>query len=708
MLQLRKLVISFVLLFLLHQAFAQRYTNWFFGKQAAIGFQANIAPVPHAITGSQMISSEACSAISDKKDQLLFYTNGVTVYNRNHQVMVNGNGLAGHESSAQGALIVSMPNNDSLFYIFTADAVENNFTNGYHYSIVNMKLDGGKGAVITKNVLLQSICTERLAAVRHANGVDVWILTNDANSNIFRAWLLTCYGLSSNPVVSAVGDVMNQSDRMNIGNLKISSNGKKVCQTYFKDDVVSSQHNFFQLFDFDDATGKLSNPQHISLPSADAVACEFSPDSKLLYLTDPFREQMSQVECTLTTPAAIAASSLSIPSKYGYYAIQLGPDNKIYGNRSGSSLTVIQNPDKKGINCLLQEGAIDLGTDARLGLPSILKEQTESANDFALSTVDTCAGTVKFSAQTSLPNPQWQWDFGDGTFSNQQDPIHTFYPTNAIYTVELKISSSSSCGSVIKYKDVSPKGNLPRANFDFEIKCDSGYVKFVNTSTDADAVPFLWSFGDGSFSTERNPVHAFPASGTYKTKLLINTHNACANDSITKPLTVTVLNIRAAGAKTILEGESVQINATANANSFKWTPATGLNNTDISNPIATPYQSTTYYVTATNGVDCIGVDSVKIEVNPLGDVYVPSAFSPNDDGLNDIFKPRVGIKFDLINFSVYDRWGKLVFSTSEKGKGWIGKFNNQLQPSGVYIWSLKILNNQGKQITKSGTVLLIR
>jgi len=307
-----------------------------------------------------------------------------------------------------------------------------------------------------------------------------------------------------------------------------------------------------------------------------------------------------------------------------------------------------------------------------------------------------------------LANAQWEWDFGDGSHSTQQDPVHTFNPPNSIYSVELRISSPSACGSVVQHRNILPKGTLPKANFDFEIKCDSGYVKFINTSSNAGSFPILWSFGDGTYSTEQNPVHTFSASGGYEVKLLINTHNICANDSLTKTVNVKLFNLRTTGSKTILEGQSVQLNAIADASSFEWSPATGLNNPGISNPIATPQQSTTYYVVAKNTTGCARKDSVIIQVNLLNDVYVPSAFTPDNDGLNDFFKPRVGNQFGLIYFSVYNRWGKLVFSTSQKGKGWDGSFNSQQQPSGVYVWALKFINKQGKQLIKTGTVVLIR
>ena len=704
-----KLVLLLILLSVT-EAKSQRYTNWFFGTFGSVCFEPDSFPIPHKTLGSQMISSEASSAITDDKGQLLFYTNGETVYNRFHEVMLNGTGLNGNESAAQGALIVAMPGNDSLYYIFTSDAIENSFAKGYCYSIVNMNEDGGKGEVVSKNVNLQASCTERLTAARHANGIDVWIIGNDPNSNIFRAWLLTCNGIQP-AVTSAVGEVMNANVVMNMGYLKISPNGKKLCQTHFiENDVFGvSVHSFFQLFDFDNSTGELSNSQKISLPNSNAFGADFSSDSKLLYLTDPQSQEIDQVECTLPTVLGIEASVIALPCNYGYYTIQLGPDDKIYADKGITYLTVIQNPNIKGSNCLLREKAVNLIVNTRIGLPSVVKQLTESNNDFSFSYVDSCKGVIRFTGQTSLPNAQWVWYFGDGTSSNQQNTVHNFSPANKIYIVTLKIKSPSVCGTISKYKYISPKGIPAKADFSFEGKCDSGFVRFTNTSEYNDSVQFLWSFGDGTYSSEANPIHAYPSSGVYSIRLLLKTSSNCLNDSITKTLNLAQLDIHASPDQTIFEGQTTQLNVTGNGKSFSWYPPTWLSNPDIQNPKVTPEQYITYFVTATDDLGCSDIDSVHIVVKTYDDIYIPSAFTPNDDGLNDTFKPTVGLQFNLVNFSVYNRWGQLVFSTSQKGKGWDGKLNNHLQASDIYVWSIKAVTKQGKkQINKTGTVILIR
>src|SRR6187200_578664 len=216
-----------------------------------------------------MNADEGSSTICDSDGNLLFYTNGVTVYNRNHQIMFNGENLAGHVSTTQSGLIVPKPGSSNLYYIFTADAFENQFKNGYSYSVVDMTGDNGNGQVTTKNEIFSGSCTARMTAIRHADGISVWLITNDRSSNVFKSWLINCNGISDFPVMSTLGIVLNTYDLMNVGMLKASPDGKQLCQTHFP--LFDEDHtipNFFQLFDFDDATGVISNARVVNFGDA--------------------------------------------------------------------------------------------------------------------------------------------------------------------------------------------------------------------------------------------------------------------------------------------------------------------------------------------------------------------------------------------------------------------------------------------------------
>jgi len=178
-----KLCILFFLFNVLSYAQGEA-NNWYFGNKAGISFNSG---VPFALTDGEMQADEGCATLSDANGQLLFYTNGITVWNRNHQIMPNGTGLLGHQSSTQSGTIVPMPGSTHLFYVFTLDFQSN--PNGFRFSVVDLNLDGVNGAVTNeKNILVYTPSTECLGVTKHGNGIDFWIITHGWNSNSFIAY----------------------------------------------------------------------------------------------------------------------------------------------------------------------------------------------------------------------------------------------------------------------------------------------------------------------------------------------------------------------------------------------------------------------------------------------------------------------------------------------------------------------------------------
>ncbi len=499
-----------------------------------------------------MVSDESAASISDSSGNLLFYTNGNIVYNRKHEIMLNGEDLAGNISACQ-TLIIPIPGNDSLYYIITTDAIENNFAAGYNYSLVNINSDTGYGEVVSKNLPLSASCTERMASIRHANGIDVWLITNDNSSNIFRAWLITCFGIQLTPVVSFSGVVLNQNPIMNTGILRGSNDGKQICQTHFPIfEDITNPPNFVQLFDFDNATGLISNARTIGFADAQYSHAEFSPDAKLLYVTRRDDKLIDQLEVKLPTLAGILASRISLPTSNIYFDIKLGVDEKIYIARPSFDLAAIHQPNSKGPGCTIVENAVDLQPHGiYLGLPSSLNDivaNPDLLNGFSYTILDSCSGTVIFNATTLLPGTiNWSWNFGDGNTSSLQNPIHIFTPINNEYTVTLKVSSSLSCGISKRTRKIKPSGVVSKINFNEVVRCDSGFVKFTNTSsnTNVAGIQFLWNFGDGNFSTAANPIHTYSNPGNYAVTLKMITGTACLNDSVTRTVTFNTFSITA-------------------------------------------------------------------------------------------------------------------------------------------------------------------
>lgn len=713
---MKKFLLIYLLFLSCLQAFSQRNNNWYFGRRAALDFNAVPGQsVPVSIDNCAMISDEACATISDESGKLLFYTNGTTVYNKLHQVMQNGDNLDGNISATQ-VCIVPMPGNDSIYYIFTTGAIETSFTSGYKYSIVNMNLDNGNGAVVVKNSLLWPSCTERMTTARHANGIDIWLITNDNNSNIFRSWLISCNGLQPGPV-STVGIVMDQHGSTNGGLLKISPDGKYMCQSHFPYfDETLHLPNFVQLFDFNNSNGNITNPRSIGFPDAQFTHCEFSPNSQLLYMTRPYDKKIDQVDISLPNLPAILASRTTIVTQKAYFDIELAPDEKLYLAQPGQKLTVIEQPDTRGTGCNLQELAVDIYPGSVfLGLPTHINDVVSGnnpTNGFTYTILDSCSGKVQFNGITVLSGTiNWDWDFGDGNISTQQNPVHTFTPAAGPYLVKLRISSSLNCGSILKSRMVQPQG-IAVNNLDFSslVKCDSGYVRFTNLSQSliAAGTAFTWDFGDQTSSGSINPIHTYAAAGHYTVKLSNVTTTTCLIRTVVHEVDVHDFVIEAPPDQTIMPGQQVLLSAIGPPGNYSWTPSIWVADTSRKSTVAFPLNDIRYKVIATNSNGCTSSDSVLIHVVQYSDVFVPSAFTPNNDGRNDEMKPFFPGYVSMQRFSIYDRRGQEVFSSSERANGWDGKIKGVLQQTGVYVWLFIGKDSKGNYIERKGTCTLIR
>ncbi len=381
--------------------------NWFFGNNAGLNFNSG---TPGFIPGGKVVSDAGSSSISDNQGNLLFYSDGVTVWNKNHQPMPNGTGLLGNVGSTQTVLITYYPGNKDLYYIFTVDKVGG--SNGFRYSVVDMRLNGGLGDVdvTQRNIDFNLPVSEKLTAVKNKNGRDLWLIVHAYNSNLFFVYSIDCQG-GFNPQVYTIGSFISSPDNAR-GYLKASPDGKKLVSANFSGD--------FELFDFDNATGTISNFQ--ALPASLGTPCgpygvEFSPDSKLLYLSEastctiPFyRVLQYKLDPNISN---IIASKVLLNSGSGNFAgaLQLGPDNKIYIAYDGAKyLGVINNPNVYGIGCtLIKQGLLLQGpATSSFGLPNAIAGFQRNT----LSADTTVCDGVPFTIKLGLPASTYLWSDG--------------------------------------------------------------------------------------------------------------------------------------------------------------------------------------------------------------------------------------------------------------------------------------------------------
>jgi hypothetical protein len=381
-----KIVIYFLVVFAPLFCNAQKQGNiWYFGDHAGLNFNSGS---PVVLTNGQIglypnpsPHSEGTSVISDSSGNLLFYTDGSTIWNKNHSIMSNGDNLLGHPSSTQSALIIPQPQSKRNFYVFTTDAFTNGLTNGLRYSIVDMCINNGLGHVIDekKNILLLDTVSEKLTATKHTNGVDYWIVTHKYFSDAFYAYLLTANGIEDT-IISHVGSIhqnvwLPSNTNAAIGQMKISPNGTKIALCFSNTNPAKTE-----LFSFNNTTGVVSNL--ISLTSSgNEYGLSFSPNSSKLYFSTGGNGTIYQYNLLQGNgnPDSILASKQNI-AQIGnglcciVDALQLGPDGKIYIAREGKTfLGVINSPNLQGNACNFQDNAISLGGKAcSLGLPNFI------------------------------------------------------------------------------------------------------------------------------------------------------------------------------------------------------------------------------------------------------------------------------------------------------------------------------------------------
>lgn len=627
----------FFLLFTL-QGGAQDYKrtfNWYFGSGAGLNF--NTTP-PSALNGS-LWTDEGCASISDTNGNLLFYTNGVTIYNKTHQVMQNGNDLLGHPSSTQSSLIVPYPNNDSLFYVITCDIP----WRGLRANLINMKAQNGLGEVIVKNQLLQQSMCEKLTATKHQNGRDVWILAHGFTNNYFYAYLITDKGLVGCPVITAIGEVIGRDYGYGIlvgdaqTGMKFSMDGKKLANCVHN--VVNPS---IELFDFNSATGELSNLKHISfhtdVNTADvAYGVEFSPNKRYLYFTQRLnfvcRFDLSLINAdsiqahqdTLYVPPVIELTSR-------HKGLQLTPDKRIFIALVDSTyISSIEYPDS--VSCNFSLNGLSLNNKgSKYGLPNFITSYfNDPVVDFSYKK-DCRSDTIKFYGKDTLNRSNWSWRFkklSDNTTlnSSQQNPVLVFTDTGH-YEAQLIVGTDT----VVKTIHIDPPMKV-----DFNLGNDTTLCDGDSIILDAGSGYYCYVWQDSVFSS------IYSAKQTGKYIVTVTDKDFCqVQDSIVVTFSKIIKpNLTRIGDTIFATSGNYgyqwyKDNSSINSDTLYYTirSSDGSYKVKVTNTLGCSIFSETYNTT---GENTINSQSIRIYPNPSkGDVTIESSLPDYNVTLTDI------------------------------------------------------------------------
>ena len=492
--------VIFLLVLIPFFAFSQKEAaNWYFGDFSGLDFNTGS---PVVLTDGQISTFEGCATISDYQGNLLFYTDGNTVWDNSHNIMSNGTGLLGDSSSSQSAIIVPRPNNPDEYYIFTVDANPNGTDtgNGINYSIVDMSLNGGLGDVTIKNSNILNWAFEKITAIKHDNNNSFWVITFRRDE--FYAWHITASGVDP-PIITNIGISNTSASR---GYLKTSVDGSLIVSANF------GNNGTLMLYDFDNSTGIISNEQQLFFDDSNDLpyGVEFSYSGTKLYATT-CRISNTDIDGDgfigdVTGPGRLyqfdlsngnARTLIEDQNAYTRGALQIALDRKIYralSTVSGSQqltsqgtnyLGVINNPENAGMASNYTSNAIDVTIAGTFpthrvfeGLPPFI------SSFFTIEIVanDVCFGdATQFLVNSSVPPNSINWDFGDPSSpdntSTLLEPTHV-YSSDGVFTVNADVTTAGITETLTIDVTIYP---LPVVNSPVSLtECDDDLDGFMN------------------------------------------------------------------------------------------------------------------------------------------------------------------------------------------------------------------------------------
>ncbi len=598
-------IVLLTLLLFTTPCFGQKENNiWYFGY--GVGLDFNTSP-PTPLADGRINTNEGAATVCDHATgRLLFYTDGITVWNRNHLPMKNGTGLAGSPSSTQSALIVRSPCDTFRYYVFTSGDLETDgyMGDGYKYSEIDMRLDGGNGEVVGKNVLLHRPGTEKLTAVRHGNAHDIWVVTHRAGDDLFYAYKVSANGITLSPVVSGVGPPLNGNRLGVVGALRASPDGRRLAMATEKPSAA------VQVFRFDDINGIVAEPILLSLPDPAYGIC-FSPNSLMLYATV---ESVGTYQFDLSSGDAglINASRTLIDNRGATGDLELGPDGRIYVATVKDHLDVILDPDQPGPACRYQRGMITLGKEAvRYGIQNRSMVST-SNHDMLLISRDTviCAGGpgAALGAIPLTTSDGISWTPSEGlSCTDCPDPIATPSVTTT-YTTRASLAGCMVRKSVTVTVFPQPKALVAPDT----ALCEGDSARIGRDEPYPEGTSFSWEPKEGLDCSDCPNPWAKP-SVTTRYSLTVVGQGGC-NDVASVLVSVGSSTFADAGPdKTVCVGDGTTLNGSG-GDGYLWSPAEGLNCTDCAEPVASPTKTTLYRLRAVRGGRCFSDDSVTVTV----------------------------------------------------------------------------------------------
>jgi gliding motility-associated-like protein len=643
--------------------------NWIFGNNALLSFSS--PPVAQTINAPFPAGT---SVISDPLGNLLFYTNGNTIFDKNGDIMSNGSDLAGLPSQKSNSLIIPKPGSNAIYFVFTLYPKL-----GLYYSIVNMENNEGMGEVIQKNTLLNSYTVDMTGFVSNGND-KAWIVSPISTGNVFYAYqLVTGVAL---PIISETGPLISK-----IRQLKFSPDGTR---------VVISDGNQVHIYSFNIYSGKVTYVN--SLDVSDANGIEFSKNGLKLFISTESRGELYYVDLPNQNTIGALNKFYEWPSgsKPKLGDLQLAPDGNIYIAKKGESCLV--RIDKVNQIPELKDDAICFPEETAITgvLPSIPQNYVKLPVGIGIRSEDTCISTPAILSATYLfdrfeiAKVAYQIKLGDSIISENK---YIEYPFPKPGTYEVSFRVSSVCDDITRKKSIYID-SMPIYTPLKDTTVCAGTTVPLDLQTNASVT---WS------NQVNTPYQQIKDSGLYVAQI---SHAICSVKDSAKITHFKTPKIDLPHWGYLCEEKQQPIHIHLNEEyEYQW------DYMSFSGPEISIQTAGVYTVIATNTDLCTATDSIVIDNICEAELYVPDIFSPNSDLVNDIFIPK-GKYIRSFEMKIYDRWGEMIFLSKHLDNGWDGRYRGKQAESGVYAYVIHYdsLDINGKTSTKtiSGHVILVR
>lgn len=588
----------------------QRSNIWYFGNRAGIDFNV---PPPKALNNSAMDAPAGCAIVCDRNGKTIFYTDGSNVYDKTNTLIDTG--IGGDPTSSQSSLIVPIPGDETLYYIFTTQEITGTSLNELRYSIFDLKQNGGNGLITQKNILLFSKSTERITA----NGR--WLISHEYGNSTFRSYPISNQGIGA-AVYSDIGSPHSFKSKENgQGYMKLGARNNLAVPL-----STPGTSNVIEFFQLNDTTGVIGNYRKLDMnqPVGQVYGVEFSPGGRKLFATikgSPAPSALYEYyldSLDIQIPVLVPPSPIQRPIEMG--ALQIAPDGQIYMAFNDAASNTILGTINANENKIAAPSSINFtgftlaaGTNSRLGLPNFIQQQGNGFGGPGFSFTGICLGdTTRFNGTPTDAIDVFQWAFGDGAGSTVATPNH-LYAAAGTYTVSMRLTNR--CGldtTIVQQVRINPPPARPTLA-PASALCNGPITLDANSGNLISITSYLWNSG----ATTKTIVINNPAIVSV-TITDVNGCTAAANGIVVNNRPVLDLGPDLTVCK---DNTTPNLNAFNSGANFVWT----LNGAPNGNTFATQVVDTslpavlTYGVTVTDPVTlCTATDfkTYTVKVSP--------------------------------------------------------------------------------------------